>query len=477
MSNKVIVDMVNGARLIVPDSLELITTYVLREQGDWFEDEISFVRRLLQPGENALDIGANYGVYTTTMAKSVAPGGKVWAFEPASSTAGFLAESLALNGLSNVTLDGRALSFERGTALLSLNANAELNELVRGSPPRGETETVQLISLDDAQDQYRWTDIDFVKIDAEGEERNILRGGKQFFQNSSPLVQYEVKAGADIHLELVQAFADIGYQSYRLVPGLDALAPFGLDEPIDRYLLNLFSCKPDRAQKLASRGKLVPGPTHAVVDPIPAGEALLAKFERPLPSGWEGTLTESHYGKTLAAQWRKTVSSGKSRNVELALALHRMSRDSSLPLPDRFMALKTSLLLLQTVSRGEPQYLRHSSLGRVAREYGARDMAVEAIGTLCKNIHQSRQINPEEPFLPPAERFESIDPQSNLGNWLYACALEEYERNVAFSSYYSGESALRRLETIQQLGFGSEEMQRRLSLVKQLHQAPAIRPT
>ena len=49
--------MVDGVRVVVPDSLELITPYVLREQGDWFEDEIRFVRRAVEPGATALDIG------------------------------------------------------------------------------------------------------------------------------------------------------------------------------------------------------------------------------------------------------------------------------------------------------------------------------------------------------------------------------------------------------------------------------------
>jgi hypothetical protein len=41
---------------------------VLIEQEDWFEKEICFVRRVLQPGTCAADIGANYGTYTLAMA-------------------------------------------------------------------------------------------------------------------------------------------------------------------------------------------------------------------------------------------------------------------------------------------------------------------------------------------------------------------------------------------------------------------------
>ncbi|MBK7673942.1 MAG: hypothetical protein IPJ27_03790 [Candidatus Accumulibacter sp.] len=53
--------MVDEVRVVVPDSLDLITPYVLLEQQDWFEDEIKFLRHLLQPGQKVIDIGANYG--------------------------------------------------------------------------------------------------------------------------------------------------------------------------------------------------------------------------------------------------------------------------------------------------------------------------------------------------------------------------------------------------------------------------------
>ena len=88
----IVLTLVDGVRVVVPNSIELITPYVLREQQDFFEDEVRFVRRLLQPGQNVIEIGANYGVYTLPMALKVGPGGHVWAFEPASSTAQFFAK-------------------------------------------------------------------------------------------------------------------------------------------------------------------------------------------------------------------------------------------------------------------------------------------------------------------------------------------------------------------------------------------------
>ena len=95
MSNTVVLTLIDGVRIVVPDSLDLITPYVLREQLDFFEDEFPFVRQLLLPGQNVIDIGANYGTYTLSMARKVGANGHVWAFEPASSTAQLLAQGIA----------------------------------------------------------------------------------------------------------------------------------------------------------------------------------------------------------------------------------------------------------------------------------------------------------------------------------------------------------------------------------------------
>src|SRR5690348_15226757 len=122
-------EMVDGVRIIVPDSLDLITCYVLREQQDWFEDEIKFLRKLLQPGQKVIDIGANVGVYSLSMARTVGPTGRVWSFEPASSTAALLAQSIVANEFSHVVLDQCALSSASGTLRLSLNDSSDENEL------------------------------------------------------------------------------------------------------------------------------------------------------------------------------------------------------------------------------------------------------------------------------------------------------------------------------------------------------------
>jgi hypothetical protein len=281
----------------------------------------------------------------------------------------------------------------------------------------------------------------------------------------SPLVQYEIKAGADIHLDLAEAFARLGYDSYRLIPGLDLLIRFATDRPPDGYLLNLFCCKPDRAARLADQGFLL---RPASIRSKTWKQRLSVGWDRLASRNsydWRHTLATLPYGKQLATTWRKTIAAGRSAAIEEALSLYAASRDPSVSVADRFFALESSFMRLSALCEREPTYLRLASLARVARDYGARSVAATALATLSDIIVRSKQIDPSEPFLVPAERFELISPGQELGDWVLAAVLEELERTSAYSSFYTGIAARQRLEIIRNLGFGSAEMQRRLSLL------------
>ena len=466
MTSTINLMLVDGVQVVVPNSLNLITPYVLLEQQDWFEDEIKFLRRLLQPGQKVIDIGANYGVYALSMAQTVGPTGCVWAFEPASETAKLLAEGIGVNGFTQIVLDRSALSNTCGTAQLSLNQNSELNALVHDMPSTMGSETVSLVTLDECMKKYGWRDIAFLKIDAEGEEANILKGGNQFFAELSPLVQYEVKAGEDLHLELVHGFTTLGYNSYRLMPGLGLLVPFDAESKPDGYLLNLFCCKPDRAAQLATNGYLLDSAAWLPGTGAEWLDEMSKKSKDSTMYRWRHTIATLPYGVQLTSLWEQTTAMGRSTEVEDALFFYALSRDTTLSSTERFGALEMSFNLLKTLSEKEPSHLRLSSLARVARDYGARSLAVDALQKMIASVVEHTQADPGEPFLPPVERFDSLPPGEDFDNWIVAAALEEIERLGSFSSFYTGPAARQRLEMIRALGFGSDEMKRRLELLE-----------
>lgn len=463
MSSTVTLQIAGGVRVVVPDSLHLITPYVLLEQGDWFEDEIKFLRRLLQSGQRVIDIGANHGVYSLSMAQTVGPTGRVWAFEPASTTARLLTESIAVNSFAQVQLEKSALSDRCGTATLSLDTNSELNAIVSEPAPGSASETVPLLTLDECMQRQDWRDIDFLKIDAEGEEGRILAGGARFFAELSPLVQYEVKAGRELHLGLVQQFAALGYASYRLVPGLDLLVPFDPAAVPDGYLLNLFCCKADRAAGLAAQGFLFdprlpcePGGSH----PTPADARQMAAEPR---YHWRHTLGRLGYGRQLTPHW---PAGDSDPQLTEALALHALAHDIGQPISLRFLALEASLDRFSACLERQPQQLHGASVARVAAELGARAVAVAALQQLFTAMQQTQPLDARQPFLAPSSRFDAVAPGEAVGNWLLAAATEELERLGSYSSFYTGKSAHPRLELIHAIGLGSDEMHRRLHLVR-----------
>jgi hypothetical protein len=282
------------------------------------------------------------------------------------------------------------------------------------------------------------------------------------------LILYEVKAGDEVHLELVHKFAALGFDSYRLVPGLDLLVPFDATAAPDGFLLNLFCCKKDRAGLLADRGLLL---DSASIVSYKAENRFNDFFnEHQHQYRWENELRALPYGAACAPLWQLAADRA---DVTDALACFAISQDEDFTPLERFSALERSFLTLMSVWPRRPQYLRLASLARVARDYGARSIATGALGQLSETLAKNGPLDPGEPFLAPGKRFDTIAPRADLKDWFRASVLEEFERISSFSSFFTGDTAVERLETIASLGYGSEEMSRRLQLVRLRFPKPA----
>ncbi|MBI3709385.1 MAG: FkbM family methyltransferase, partial [Proteobacteria bacterium] len=263
------VELENHIRIVVPDDVEQLSCYVFLEQENWFEEEAAFVAALIQPGDQAVDIGASYGYYTTLMAQRCGAAGHVWAIEPTPATAAALRQTLALNGLDNVTVVEVALGPALGHALLRVHAQSELNAIAAAGDPGSSGIPVTVETLDHLMKEMPLRSVAFVKMDAEGMEAAILEGGRAFFQDHSPCVMIEVRNEQGFHLETVAEFSKLGYQPWRYVPGLNVLCPFAADRA-DPFLLNLFLLKQATIETLAQR-RLVVGHLPAPLPDPPQG--------------------------------------------------------------------------------------------------------------------------------------------------------------------------------------------------------------
>ena len=174
----------------------------VRFDPDRFEPEIEYlIEALVGPGDVVLDIGANVGLHTVTLARRIGAKGKVYAFEPVAEMPERLSINIALNGLDNVTLVGFALGNEDGTATMKVNVagagmegTSSLADSIhaRRNPEHYVERDVAVWRLDEVIARFLLPGpIRFVKIDTEGFETMIIEGGLETLRRDQPAMIVE----------------------------------------------------------------------------------------------------------------------------------------------------------------------------------------------------------------------------------------------------------------------------------------------
>ena len=157
------------------------------ENGRFEEGEIRFIQEYLKPGMMAIDIGANIGVHTLIVAQSVGAAGRVHSFEP-SAVFERLQRNISLNSFSDrVVLNHCAVGRKSGTMVLmkcksGFEAYTSANSPCYESASTGETFTSNLITLDEYAAVHDISQIDFLKIDVEGAEQDVVEGAHSLLE-------------------------------------------------------------------------------------------------------------------------------------------------------------------------------------------------------------------------------------------------------------------------------------------------------
>lgn len=181
-------------RLFVDLSDHVIGLNIVR--GHYERDEIAFVRRILKPGDTAVDVGAHIGFFTIQMAAMVGAAGHVYAFEPFDANADLLERSIAENRFGDrVVFQRGAVGAASGFATLTfpvetLNSGGAYLLLDGTAPLTGNLKKqVPLIALDDIQMQRP---VRFIKMDVEGAEPQVIKGAARLLREDRPVILSEL---------------------------------------------------------------------------------------------------------------------------------------------------------------------------------------------------------------------------------------------------------------------------------------------
>lgn len=190
------------------------------------EPELALVDRLCGPGSLAVDVGANHGDYTHRLLRA---GAAVVAVEPNPHMTAVLRHRFAAARRDGrLTIEACALAERPGSATLHVpRGTAALGSLRRLSDGEEETIEVDCRTLDALAPQG----VDFVKIDVEGFEGEVVAGGGETLRRDRPalLIEAEERHRAGALAGLRAALEPLGYEGFYLLDG--ELRPLGDFDP------------------------------------------------------------------------------------------------------------------------------------------------------------------------------------------------------------------------------------------------------
>lgn len=185
---------------------------------DYFfaEPDLRVLADLIVPGTSAIDVGANYGVYSYYLSRLAS---RVYAYEPNSRLAARLKKAVS----ANVTVIEAGLSDHVGTAVLTV-------PYIDGRQIHG-FGTIEEHSFDGQisqahialkrLDNEQYENIGFIKIDVEGHEEAVIRGALGLISRCHPrlLVEIEQRHLRKSVRDVVGFIESLGYRTCAVQAG------------------------------------------------------------------------------------------------------------------------------------------------------------------------------------------------------------------------------------------------------------------
>ncbi len=181
---------------------------ILVANGIAERDDALFVLDMLRPGDLFIDVGANIGFYA---AVASGRGARVHAYEPAPAAARAVRRGAELNGREAlVTVSEAACGEVAGRARFTTGRDLT-NHLAADSESGVDVDVVTLDA--ELMDEQSLT---MIKIDAEGHDLDVLRGGINAIRRLQPVVLVEIWTGGSGPAALLEP---LGYRPYSYSPG------------------------------------------------------------------------------------------------------------------------------------------------------------------------------------------------------------------------------------------------------------------
>jgi FkbM family methyltransferase len=180
--------------------------------GTFKPDLQSFLSSAVKQGSVFYDIGANVGFFSLLAARLVGPQGRVFSFEPLPENVLKLHKNVARNQFHNVQILPLALGATNEEQMFQVSERptwGKLRSVGSDTPDKYLTDIkVTVRRLDDLLGEGQIAAPDFMKLDVEGAEVEIVQGAAETLSRHGPILMIELHGTGNL---LTQTLAKIGY--------------------------------------------------------------------------------------------------------------------------------------------------------------------------------------------------------------------------------------------------------------------------
>lgn len=207
--------------------------------GEWAEPEVHLFEQLVTEGQHILEVGANIGTHTVPLSRMAGATGSVIAVEPLSINLKLLASNLLINECHNTTMLNAALSQRTGVinfASIPIEGPNNFGGLgvYHDAPIKTPVPSVRI-------DDLALKKLDFLKVDVEGAEREVILGGMDTIKRERPILFVEslnhhaATLGPRGHVDwLIENLKSLSYTFWHYITPLYNPDNF-FGEPIDEF--------------------------------------------------------------------------------------------------------------------------------------------------------------------------------------------------------------------------------------------------
>lgn len=156
-----------------------------------------------------LDVGANYGFVSLALQNNLSKNSRIYSFEPHPSIVSSFKKSIEKNNIKNIIVENVAVGNKDG--MIDINLYSQSSNILSSEAKVSKKIQIRQIQLDSYLNEFKIVP-NFIKIDVDGYELEVLMGLKQTLLKFKPILVVETND----NIEIINFLKDLNYEFFNL---------------------------------------------------------------------------------------------------------------------------------------------------------------------------------------------------------------------------------------------------------------------